>query len=103
MKGQNPSDWLDISMFWYAYMSVEITVVTVLSNVFMWDDSPVFSSVQHHLKLAKSEYLMLPQIQEKKCGFGGPLPHTQHRCEMTQGAKQQGGKPHMFKADTEPH
>lgn len=46
MKGQNPSNWLDIPKFVsYVCMSVVITVVTLLRNVLMWDDSPVFSSI----------------------------------------------------------
>lgn len=47
MKGQNPSSWLDVSMVFLAllYMSIVITVVTLLTNVLMWDGSHVFSSI----------------------------------------------------------
>lgn len=72
MKGQNPSSWLDVSMVFLAflYMSIVITVVTLLANVLMWDGSHVFSNIYHHLTLAKRDYLMLPQILEGNVDSG---------------------------------
>lgn len=47
INGQNPSNRLVVSVFVWAflYMSSVITVVTLLRNVLMWDDSHVFSSI----------------------------------------------------------